>query len=174
MTPLSLRTVMRDVLEACRGAYAVDGAPKIPANVYLIHGTPSAWFGEQLIVWSPGLVPSGPFPLPKLRAVKTTVIPAAQINIEVIRECWPTYDTGPAHALQPGPDNYTDAAEQSALDAATIFSHIAQLVTRGTLCPSLPGVGTSEDFALSPMVPLGPIGVRFGWRLPLAVKLAVT
>lgn len=173
MNPLTLRTVMRDVLAAATAAYEAEGAPKVPALRYLMHGTPT-WAGEQLVVWSPGLLSSGPFPLPKLRAVRTTIIPGAQLNIEVIRECWPVTEGTNVRQTAPGPDQWTDAAEMAALDASTLFSHIAQQITVGTLCPSLPGLRGADDFALSPMVPLGPLGARFGWRLPLAVKLAVT
>jgi hypothetical protein len=173
MNPLTLRTAMRDVLAAATAAYDTDAAPKVPARRYLMHGTPT-WLGEQLVVWSPGLLPAGPFPLPRLRSVKSTVVPAAQLNIEVVRECWPSADGTNVRMTTPGPDQYTDAAEMSALDAATLFSAIAAKVAAGTLCPSLEGLGTADDYALSPMVPLGPLGKRFGWRLPVAVKLAVT
>jgi hypothetical protein len=169
MNPLTVRTVLRDVLQACEDAYLLPNAPALPVRRWISHGQPM-WLGEQLCVWSGGLSATRPFPLPRLTAPRSTVVPGTTVMIEVVRECWPQASVTSANKATPDPSSYTSGAEAVALDAATLFAHIAQLTATGVL---LPTVGTvASDIALQPMVAVGPTGPHVGYRWPILVKLA--
>lgn len=174
MNPTTVRTVVRDILTACIAAYGATNAPTVPANTFSSHGQagllPS---GDYLCVWSGGLSGTHPFPLSQLGAVKSSVVPSTLITIELMRECWPAGHGSAAVKATPAASEFTDASEQLMLDEATLFSHITRLATAGTLIPSLPTINTAQDIAFSPMVPVGPLGNRVGWRWPMAVKLSV-
>lgn len=172
MNPTVLRTVLTDILAQCVAAYGQSGAPAAPARQFVTHGQPVVE-GEQLTVWSGGLSATHPFPLAQLRAVKTTVVGSALVNIEVWRPCWPpAHVTTPSKTL-PAPTKLQEAALDVADDAATLFGWISNLAAKGGLCPHLPGIATASDVSLGPMLPLGPQGLLVGWRWPMAVKLSV-
>ncbi len=174
MKPDTIQTVLGDILAACVAAYSDPGAPSPPSQHYISHGGPGFLAkGDQLIVWSGGISATHPFPLTQLTAVKKVVVPSALISIQVMRDCWPTGNVTNVNATTPSPGEFSAAAEASALDAATIFGYIAQHATIGDLLPSLPTISTAQDIAFTPMVPVGPLGTRIGWRWPFAVKLSV-
>ncbi len=173
MNATTVRTVVRDILTACTAAFAQPNTPDPPANIFSSHGQAGGIQGEYLCVWSGGLSSTHPFPLAQLGAIKKTVVPSTLITIELMRECWPQAHASAAVKATASPDTFTAASEALMLDAATIFSYIAQHATIGDLIPSLPTIHTAQDIAFSPMVPVGPLGNRAGWRWPMAVKLSV-
>lgn len=174
MNPTTVRTVLRDILAACVAAYGQAGAPTIPAHRGISHGQPGMLAkGDQLVVWSGGISATHPFPLTQLSAIKKTIVPSAAVTIQMMKECWPTGDANAVAAFTASSTDYTDAAEEAALHAATIFGHLAQLATTGLLIPSLPTIHTAQDVAFTPMVPVGPLGNRIGWKWPIAIKLSV-
>ena len=171
MNPLTVRTVLRDVIQACVDSYTHPDAPTIPHLAFVTHGQP-VWIGEQLTVSSGGISSTRPFPLTRTSAVKTSVVPGTTVNIEVVRDCWPQPQVSSVSKQTVHPSRYASAAEAVAMDAATIFAYIAQRAATGILLPSLPS-STAADIALGAMVPIGPIGTKVGYRWPIQVKLAV-
>jgi hypothetical protein len=170
--PDTIETVLNDVLAACTDAFGQEGANKAPERMFVTHGQPVVT-SEQLVVWSPGVRPTKPFPLTRLGAIKDSVIPGLDVTIELWRSCWPVPKAQGPTAQLASPEALTKAALSLANDAASLFGYVSGLAAAGTLFPSLPTLGTSSDVALLPLVSLAPQGALAGWRWPVALKLAI-
>jgi hypothetical protein len=172
VNPDVLPTILADVLAACAAAYTQEGAPPVPKRQFVTHGQAVA-SDEQLTVATGWVGPTRPFPLAQQRAVKSSVVGAALINVEVWRTCWPTAGGTNVQTTLPSPTKLQDAGLLLAADATTLFGWISTLAANGGLCPNVPGISTAEDVGLGQMVPLGPSATLAGWRWPITVKLSV-
>lgn len=166
MTPLSVESVLAEILAACVGAYShTDGAPELPDRRYVTHG-PIVADDEQLVVSSAGLRTAKAFPGATSAAVDCAVVAQLDAVVEVWRCCWPmTDDEG--HA--PTADVLNEAGLKLARDVSTLWPYVAGLATAGGLVTG----ATCHDVALGTMTPQGPQGGMAGWRWPISVKLAL-
>jgi hypothetical protein len=174
MDATTIPLVLADIMTACVAAFDPPGAPAAPARRFCSHGQQPIVEGEQLTVTCVGISSVHPFPLQGLRAIRSTVVPSAGITIEIWRTCWPTAQGSAAQRTMPNPTKLNAAALTAAADGSCLYGALARLITAGTLCPSLPLIGTADDFAISPALPLGPQAQVVGWRIPIAVKLTTT
>lgn len=173
LPPVTLVTILSDVLASCQAAYGQTGAPAAPSRAFMTLGTPTVE-GEQLTVAWSGVSTVHPFPLSQQRAIRAVAVGSVGLAVEVWRTCWPVPQvTSPTAGTLVSPDVYTAASAGLLTDAATIWGWLSRLAVEGGLCPSLPTIAGAADVALQPMVPLGPQGNLVGLRLPVSVKLSV-
>lgn len=173
MDPTSITTALGDILTACTDAFAQDGTNPAPGLMFVTHGQPITYGVDQLAIWTPGLRTTKPFPLTRLSAIRTSVIPALDITIELWRACWPLPAVSSASKQLPNATAISTATAFLDNDAATLYGHIADLATHGHLFPSLPTIGKADDVQLQTLAPLAPQGALAGWRWPISVKLAI-
>jgi hypothetical protein len=174
MDASTISTVATDLLAGIVASFSQPNTPTVPARQIVTHGAPVVQPSvEELAVYVTGVRSTRPFPLPRVSAVKVSVLPAVEIMVELWRACWPVPSVNPANKALAEMSAYTAAALALAEDAATMFGYVADLATAGGLFPSLPTIDRSEYVALSSMVPLGPSAAMAGWRWPIAVYLAV-
>lgn len=173
MNGATVGTLLTDLLQSCVDAFdEVPNAPAAPVRRLVSFGEPPWYPGDTLGVWCSGLRIVSPFPLTQLRAVQSADVPAADLTILILRDCWPQPNvTTSASSSYPEPADIQAAALTAMADGSTLEAHLSMLAAKGGLFPSVPLL--NGDVALSPMVPVGPQGGHVGWRWPIAVKLAI-
>lgn len=173
MNVATVDTLMSDLLASVVAAYSADGAPAPPKRQYTTWGQPFWYAGGQMTVSFGSLGVGGPFPVTKIAAPKTTIVPMLALSIEVVRTCWPGADVSSGSKALPSPQALSDATTLLAYDAATVYPYVADLAVKGGLFPSFPTISTAQDVGIGTLVPTGPSGNQAGWRLPVTIKVSV-
>lgn len=173
MKATTVNTLLTDLLATCVDAYnVIEGAPAAPSRQFVSFGEPPTYSGDQLAVWHTGYRLVNPFPLSKTSAAFAAVMPAADLMILVLRDCWPTPKVGtPASSSLATSESIQKAALAAGLDGGTLEAHLSDLAVKGGMFPSLPI--RDGDVSMSPMLPVGPQGGHVGYRCTISVKLAI-
>lgn len=173
MNVSTVSSLMTDLLATTLAAYEnTEDAPEPPKRAYTTWGQPLPYEGAQITVSFVSLSVGGPFPITKVAAPKTTIVPSLALVVEIVRPCWPGADVSTAAKSLPAPEAFTEATDLLARDVGTVFPYLADRAVKGGLFPSVPTIGTSQDVAIGTLTPTGPSGNRAGWRLPVTIKVS--